>query len=736
MEGPIKKLSIAFYWHMHQPVYQLSPEGDYIMPWVRLHAVKDYLDMVTILDKFQKTKLNFNLVPVLLDALMDYGEKDFHDIHSRLTVKNISDLSGEDKTFILNNFFDANYQTMISPFARYNELYQRYTATADSDINIFTDPEYSDLMALFNIVWMDPIYKNVYPELGALIEKSSGYTQADRIKIIEIHRDIIRKIIPAYKHYVDQGRIEVTTSPYYHSILPILIDIKDAYTGDDLPDDLEMADDARIQVERALNRVEALIGKRPAGIWPSEQSVSPKMLDLLSKLGVKWTISDEGVLAASINYDFVRDFNGAMENPYPLMKTYNYKGVNMIFRNAFLPNLISFEYHNYDSDAAANDFYDRIKVAQSRLLSSPDDNHLLTIAMDGENCWENYQDDGSAFLSKVYELIEKDDTLETVLISDYLAKDIPKKLPQLAAGSWINHNFKVWIDEPLKNLAWCYLSRVHADFAEIIEKNPQNPNIELARRELFICEGSDWFWWYGEPNNSSHDNLFDYIFREHLKNVYIYLGADVPEFLDEPLLGTIDKPSRYPRCAFTPKLDGMPESEKEWLNSGCIDIADGPVHNDMMAFSKICFGSDKDNIYFRLYINPHMKNIKQLRQLYVYTRNRSKHQILSPIRVIHKTKNLLPVGREKFHDELIISVGSGEIEQIRIASAMENSLWVLEPSDGLKSVYGEVIDISVAFDKLGIAPGDVLEFLFVNANHGINDFYIPNDMLLTIQRAA
>ncbi|MDR1326911.1 MAG: hypothetical protein LBJ74_00735, partial [Heliobacteriaceae bacterium] len=532
------------------------------------------------------------------------------------------------------------------------------------------------------------------------------------------------------------GRIEITTSPYYHPILPILVDIKDTYAGADLPDDLHMAQDAKAQVKHALDRVEALLGKRPSGIWPSEEGVSPKVLDLLSQLGVKWTISDEGVLSNSINKEFVRDFNWHMENPYPLLKAYNYKGMNIFFRDSVIPNLISFEYYNQDSEAAANDLYERVKVIQSRLLSSPDENHLLTIAMDGENCWENYQDDGRIFLSKVYELIESDDSLETVLISDFLAQAPPKTLTKLSAGSWINHDFKIWIDEPMKNLAWCYLNSVHTDFSKYIKENPHNPNIELARRELYICEGSDWFWWYGEPNNSGHDNLFDYIFREHLKNVYIYLGIDVPEFLDQALLGPIDKHSRYPRCGFTPQLDGSSESDAQWLNGGCIEISGGPVLNEMRVFDKICFGSDKENVYFRLYFNSYTKDPKQINQLYIYTRNRNKHQVLSPVRVIHKTKNTLPLAREKFHNEVVISVCNGEAAQIRAASAIGSSLWALSPSWGMTTVCGEVIDISISFNKLDIAPGDVLEFLFVNANYGVNDFYLPNDMLLTLRREA
>lgn len=742
MMSQTKKLSIAFYWHMHQPVYQLTPTGDYLMPWVRLHAVKDYLDMVLILEKFPKIKLNFNLVPVLLDSLIDYGENDLHDIHSRLTVTDVEDLTADDKEFIINNFFDANFHSMILPSDEYNRLYQKYQLNPENDINMFSIQEYSDLMALFNLAWFDPIYKNMYPELKKLIKKGKGYTTEDRIKIIDIQRDIIRKIIPTYKKFSDEGKIEITTSPYYHPILPILLDIKGIKKSSetDLPLNLKMELDAKMQTEMALDRMEDIFGKRPRGIWPSEHCVNGKELNLFKELGVDWTISDEGILSNSINFEFVRDFRGYLEDPYHLLKSYKYKddGVNIIFRDSVIPNLIGFEYPNHPAEGAANDLYDRIKVIQSKLLSSPDENHLITIAMDGENCWENYTSDGSTFLSTIYSLIENDPSLETVLISDYLDKDTQKPLNKISSGSWVNRNFKLWIDEPLKNLAWTYLKQVRDDFSNYVKQNPLNPNIEAARRELFICEGSDWFWWYGEPNDSGRDNIFDYIFREHLKNIYLFLGLEVPQYLDTPLLSAITKPSRYPKGEFTPVMDGKEKDDENWMNAGCIKIPDGPVLKEDKFYDKICFGYDKDNLYLRFYINEYLKETrlmsKRVNQMYVYMRNQSRKQALSPIRIIQKTESLLPISKEKFHNEMQISIYDGEINLVRLVKAIPNNLWAITSSKTIKAVYDKVVDISIPFESLGVEHGEVLEFLFVNANYGVKDFYIPNDMLLTIKR--
>lgn len=743
-----KKLSIAFYWHMHQPVYQLSDDGDYLMPWVRLHAVKDYLDMALIINNFKKLKLNFNLVPVLLDSFIDYGEKGYHDIHSRLTITDVSELTNDDKEFILNNFFDANYSSMIYHHEPYNKLYQKRFASDKAEIGEFSNDEYSDIMAWFNLSWLDPIYKHKFPELRALLEKNGNFTLEDRMAIIEIHRKIIRMIIPTYKELWEQGRIEVTTSPYYHPILPVLLDIKSAQKNLSVPDlsidDLKMSDDAELQTKSALDRIETLLGKRPKGVWPSEHCVSPQELELFKELGIQWTISDEGILTNSIDFEFVRDFKGYLEDPYFLMKSYEYKtknsNIQMIFRDSVVPNLISFEYANHDPQVAAADLYDRIKVIQNKLQNSPDENHLLTIAMDGENCWENYFEDGETFLNAIYSMIEEDVTLETVLISDYLDKEKHhKQLKKIHSGSWINKNFQLWAGEPVKNLAWSCLKQVKEDLNGFINEEPNNPNIKLAHRELMIAQGSDWFWWYGEPNDSGQDHIFDYLFREHLKNVYRYFGVEPPNHLNSPLISIFTKPSRYPKSKISPRIDGIDgPDDGEWLNAGCINMPDGPVLHENKLFDKICYGADENNFYLRLYLsnfyqeNPQKNSI--MHQMYIYMRNCDRKQLQSPIRLINKTENIFPIMREKFHNELRISVLENKLYPAQLIKSMQGGLWAIQNAKDLKIAFQKVIDISVPFENLDVEHGERLEFFFANANFGIKDSFIPQDVLLNVQR--
>lgn len=748
MMSQVKKLSIAFYWHMHQPVYQLNPDSDYLMPWVRMHAVKDYLDMAMWIEKFNNLKLNFNLVPVLLDSLIDY-ENGAHDLHSRLTVAPVENLSREDKVFILNNFFDANYQTMILPNKTYHALYQKYQTYGGDDVNVFSQQEYSDIMALFNLVWIDPQFKNSNPKLKKLVKKEKNYTLEDRIEIIEIHRSIIKKIIPTFRKFVEENKIEITTSPYYHPILPILLDYKNIRENSS-PDDelleLKTELDAKMQTVSALDRIEELFGKRPKGVWASEQCVSENTLNMLSDIGVKWSVSDEGVLAKSIDFEFVHDFKGYLQDPYHLLKTYNFKTKNseikMIFRDSTIHTLVNFEYSHHDPVATANDLYDRIKVIQRKILSSPDEDHLLTIAMDGENCWENYSDDGNIFLQTLYELICKDKSLNTVLISDYLEETKEHKtLNKIVPGASFNRYFKLWIDEPVKDLAWTYLKRVRQDFSNFVKREPTNPNIIPARNELFICEGSDWFWWYGEPNYSGRDNIFDYLYRTHLKNIYHYLDLKAPDFLDEPLVSlSAYQPSNYPISYITPKIDGkdIKSSRNVWNKAGCIEIPDGPVLRESKLFEKIRFGMDKDNFYLKFHLNQYIKKnkspLQHTYQMYIYMRKAGHQQALSPIRLINKSQNVSPMSMEKFHNEIQISIRDDELRFLRLIKAIPGDMWVLENYKRIETAYDEVLDLKIPFDLLDINEGETLEFLFINANYGMTDFFVPNEMILSLTR--
>lgn len=751
-----KKLSLAFIWHMHQPVYKSEQNGIYLMPWVRLRAVKDYLDMLLVMDKFPGLKLNFNLVPMLISSIYDYGYNEAHDIFSRLTITPVEELTNDEKEFILNHFFDVNYQNMVLPNTEYKKLYDKRFQNGDCTIHDFSPQEYADIMSWFNLVWFDPMWRE-NPEIQALFAKKNGeFSQADREKIISLQRDLIKKIIPAYQKYQEDGKIEISTSPYYHPIMPVLLDMKDVIDSNpnaDYPElKSDMTQDAAYNVKMSLDRFEEIFGKRPAGMWPSEQCISEKTLQLFIDQGIKWTITDEGVLEQTLKKEFVRDFRGYLEDPYELCHSYRYvhegKQIGLLFRDAVLPNLIGFEYPHHDPVKAANDLYDRIKTKQKKLQNSPDKMHLLTIAMDGENCWENYREDGHEFLETLYKLILEDNDLETVRVSDYIeAVDkldwtgTPFELKHLKPGSWINRDFLLWIGEPTKNLAWTYMDDARCALKEYAQKYPNDENLEIAWQELLISQSSDWYWWYGEPNDSGQDDIFDHLFREHLKNIYRIIGKPIPSYLETPLAEFIEARSRYPKAPFENfKLTGKDPYEK-WENGGCLDIPAPPTMQEKRFFNKICFGYDTENLYLRFDINKFIldkdNGFKDFNQIYIYFKNKNDgHLHSAPIRVVNKTESIIPLIREPYNNEVKLTLFKNFHFEAQLAQATRDNLWVLQIKNGIEHVFEDYLEIKIPFHDLRVERGEMVEFFIIQGPLGIVDDFYPQNSLLPVVRPS
>ena len=756
-----KKLSVAFVWHMHQPVYKSDKNGIYLMPWVRLRAIKDYLDMLLIMEKFPKLKLNFNLVPMLIASLYDYGFKGAHDIYSRLTITPVEDLSDDEKEFIINHFFDANYENMVLPNVEYKKLYDKRVNNPDISINDFSLQEYSDIMAWFNLIWFDPMYRDNEELAGFFSKKNGEFTLEDRKKIIDLQREIIREIIPTYKKFQDEGRIEISTSPYYHPILPVLLDMEDieAVNPNTAYPDLtsDMTEDAELNIKLALDKFEEIFGKRPNGMWPSEQCVSEKTLQLFKKMGIKWTIADEGVLEQTLKKEFVRDFRGYLEDPYELSHSYRFKPKKMryfkkgdylsiLFRDAVIPNLIGFEYPRHDSVKAANDLYDRIKTRQKKLESSPDKMHIVVIAMDGENCWENYKNDGHDFLETLYGLIEEDENLETVKISDYIEQvdkldwsGTPFELEHIRAGSWINRDFLLWIGEPVKNLAWTYMDKARCDLKEFEKNNPDDPRLALAWEELLISQSSDWYWWYGEPNDSGQDDIFDHLFREHLKNIYKIIDKPIPSYLENSLTEFSEAHSRYPKGPFINFLLTGKDPHNKWENAGCIDIPASPTMKENKFLNKIYFGYDSDNLYLRFDINKYIQDkeigFKDFNQIYIYFKNRTNQSYNeSPIRMVNKTENFLPLLKDTYSSEIKLTLFRNFHFNAQLVQATKDNLWVLQMKNNIDQVFKDFLEVRIPFDDLRVSKGEMIEFFVIEGPLGVTNEFYPQNSLLPVVR--
>lgn len=743
-----KKLSVAFIWHMHQPTYKDGQTGDYIMPWVRLHCIKDYLDMLLMLEEYPNIKQTFNIVPLLIDQILDYAQNDAHDIHSRLTVTDIKDLSEQDKTFIIDQFFDANYTNLIEPHAPYKLLYEKRYQNNYFDTKSFSEQEYSDLMAWFNLAWFDPYWVQTNSELRKLYNKGKNYTFEDRKNIIEIQREIIRQVVPTYKQFLEKGAIEISTSPYYHAILPLLIDFESsrrAVSGIQLPESKSgFNEDAQMHITKAIEKFKDVFGQAPNGIWPSEQCISPETLKMMSNLGVKWTITDEGILARTMGKEFIRDFRGILEDPYDLCRAYKYKAddsdINILFRSAVLANLIGFEYGNHDPKVAANDLYERIKTTQAKLQASPDNHHIVTIALDGENCWESYHQDGRPFLLELYKLLSEDDSLEIETVNGFMQKlDSVKELHSIHSGSWINRNFQLWIGDVTKNLAWDYLSKTRQDLIHFCkEQGCSDELFKKAWEEIYIAEGSDWFWWYGEPNDSGHDDIFDKLFRAHLQNVYNLLGKPVPEYLTIPLEAFIGKPSKNPKGVLSPLINGVVNTDEKWTNAGCIEMPHGPMYKSDKLFDRIFFGNDHENIYFRFDINEfHLEEAKNdvySNEIFIYFNSQNHLKHVSHMRIKNRGDITLQVAKYPYTFELEIPIAQGKILAPVLSEAMESYLWKVNLGHNVSHKYGNVLEIAVPFEDLELEKGQEVHFIVAISKSNILQEIIPQNKALTIKR--
>lgn len=740
-----KKLSIAFVWHLHQPNYKDSATNMYLMPWVRLHAIKDYLDMLLILDEFPKIRQTFNIVPLLMDQLEDYAHNEAHDVHSALTIKEVKNLSEQDKIFILNSFFDANYNSMISVHPRYNELYEKRQSSG-ANTKSFSEQEYSDILMWFNLAWFDPSWQKTIPELNAFCQKEEGYTLEDRIRVIEIQREIIRNIIPSYKARFEQGKIEITTSPYYHNIMPLVIDndcTKLSKSIETQPRNrFAHPEDAMAQVQKSIEKFEQVFGRKPHGFWPSEQCISDDALKMIKKAGFKWTISDEGVLAKSLNTIFERDFDGSLLNPYPLCQSYNFgkekDALRIIFRSAFIANLINFQYGSYEPKVAAEDLYSKLKTTREKLEMSPDENHLVVIALDGENCWESYQKDGIPFLKHLYRLISEDSGLDALTVSEYMDK-IKKEhvLESVMPGSWINRDFQMWIGDSVKNLAWDYLSRIRKDLVKFSKEKHDPSRIELAWQEFYVAQGSDWFWWFGEPNNSGQDELFDFLFRNHLKQIYKLLCKEVPAYLERPLETLVTKQSYTPKDYIKPQINGR-SSLGDWENAGYVQTVQGPLYNFEKLFSKIYFGNDNEKIYLRFDVNKNnIENLKDknfVSQIMLYFQGFNNTSTISYVRM-RQTKDYIPnVLRYAYSHEIEIPIICGKVLLPVFSKSMENLLWEIIINHDIKFVYNQVIEMAIPFDDLNIKSGDKVNLTILTGKSSVIDEIITKDRPISFIR--
>ncbi|UNC93255.1 glycoside hydrolase family 57 protein [Candidatus Contubernalis alkaliaceticus] len=541
-----KPLNIAFVWNQHQPYYKDTVKNEYIMPWVRLHGCKNYYQMVAILREYPTIRATFNLTPALIEQIEDYLEGEAVDYYM-LVMKPARALSSREKSFLLQHYFDIHWDRVVALYPRYQQLLnkqgrKREPVSLEGVIDKFSTQDYLDLQVWFNLVWIDLEIREKDLFLRGLQEKGSGFTEEDKTTLLAKQWNILQKIIPEHRELQENRQIEIITTPYYHPILPLLIDSNSALRANPdmpLPKQFAYPQDAREQTEKAIQQYEKYFGFKPYGVWPPEQAVSPETITQLVEQGFRWTISDEEILSKSLGLDIHRDEFGHVTNPEVLYQPYrvniNGSEISMIFRDHYLSDKIGFSYHHMSVQHAVDDLQHRLHKIRENLHNSPG-NYLVTISLDGENAWEWYPGDRKDFLHQLYRRLSDDQLLNTVTVNTYLEDNPPsQKLNYLFTGSWVHHSLARWIGTRNKNVMWDYLTKTRKDFQKRVDAGEKPEIIQKARESLFMAEGSDFPWWV-DSTSYYLAAPFEALFRKHLMNVYKVLGMEVPEYLKRPVL--------------------------------------------------------------------------------------------------------------------------------------------------------------------------------------------------------
>ena len=607
-------LRVIILWHQHQPFYKDLVTGEYRLPWVRLHALKDYYGMVKLLDEFPNVHQTFNLVPSLITQIQDYVAGTAHDPFLKVAAKPARDLTANERRFALQYLFQANPVNMIGRYPRYHELWERFRGAGDSPERAekyFQPQDFTDLQVLSQIAWFDEFFLDD-PDIAALIKKGRGFSLEEQSFAITRQRALLGEVLPAHAAAAQQGRIEISTSPFYHPILPLVCDTNMggiSTPGLPLPQNRFLhPEDAREQLRRGLDLHQQVFGVRPVGVWPSEGSVSEEVLSIAQSLGVKWMATDEGVLGRSLGINFARDGEGRL-SPHTAEKLYTIHRfesgsteMHLIFRDHTISDLVGFVYSGMPAQDAANHLIHNIKQAAQPILNQGRD-AVVSVILDGENAWEYYPRSGREFLRRFYDTLQREPGVEAVTVSEAIARHHDfGRLTSLVPGSWINANFNVWIGAPEDNRSWDYLYHARNFYAEAAPRSTEAQR-KLALEELLIAEGSDWNWWYGPEHHSANDREFDELYRKHLSNVYQALGATAPDYLAQPISGGQTRPEFTPQTSYIhPRIAGDMVRYFEWMGAAIYtaDHRAGAMHGKQFLVDSVRAGIDGSNVYGRL----------------------------------------------------------------------------------------------------------------------------------------
>lgn len=735
-------LNLAIIWHMHQPYYKNVLTGMYEMPWVRVHASQEYIDSPEILMQHPGVKVTFNLVPSLVEQIEDYANNDVYDWHTYWAEKGIDNLTDEEAHTMQFQFFwtpNWTYNSDLPASRYYHYLYNKtkHNLKPDTimDDTLLPKNELLDLEVCWFLFQLSPWYvegrynaSDKDQRILDLYQKYGGFTLDDLHLVLAKQKEMIGKVMDMYRQVRDNGQAEITVSPYYHPILPLLM--MDHWYGDsgDYVDKGVWRDDTMAQLDSAADLYRKYFSAEPDGLWPSEESVSQSVISPIADAGFKWMVSDEMVLQES---GFDTSDNNVLCRPYIVSQ--DGRQVDMVFRDRVISDRIAWQYGKMTPKAAVDDFMDYLKNVRDSLNDPA--NSLITVALDGEN-WMfmsfDTQDNGRPFLNELYSRLENTDWIRTTTPSEFIAKHPPdpkvQSIETLArdapngAGSWIDGTMSTWAGEPDEDQAWERLAAARQTVDDYAAAHPNTTETQKAKKAIYAAEGSDWFWWYGLDQDSGYDELWDLLFKTHLKAAYDAVGAELP-----PYLKTLWLPPQMPDTAGSGRIEPIIDGTAlpgEWDGADVyLDDEDPGVESDL-DIRAVYVGFDASNLFAR--IDMQSSNLSALVgdedadiSLYIGAADATDMNILGANYV---TKySAVPLNfPARFKIKILLSqVLTTGMTSYAIYEADGSENWIYKMSlTGDTAAVGSIVELSVPLTSIGIEAGNEFRIKVATARIG------------------
>lgn len=572
-------LNLCFFWHMHQPDYRGS-DGVMSMPWVFLHAIKDYYEMPWLLSQYKDLKATFNITAPLIEQLNLYTDPLKNDYFLSLWERDPSILDDEERVWLIKTCKSTQYETMIKPIEHFSFLYHKEELSVE---------ELIDFEMLFMLSWCGNYLRHENTLVKILFQKEKGFTQTDKAQLLQVLCDFVSTILPFYARLQKEGVISLSTTPYNHPILPLLLDMENAKRANEhttLPDNpMSLREDAIEQVERSITLYEKTFGTTATGFWPAEGAVDEESVNIYKECGLSWIATDEAILFRSLDDDTRAN----------LYKPYDYNGMTIGFRDHGLSDLIGFNYRFKSGHDASEHFMQVVEP-----IAHTQEDATLFVILDGENAWEFFENNAYDFFTALYERFSNTTWCKTVTMDEVSKLENKDILEKLSPGSWIHGNFDTWSGHSEKNRAWELIYQTRRDVDNYVGEISKEVAEEI-KFHFLASECSDWFWWYGDDHVTEFGLEFDALFREHLIRIYHLLHVQPPSDLFIPIIAHKSAVSFLvkPQTSISPLIDGKNSSFFEWLGSGSVDESKLYSTMDRVRgpIEKIHYGHDHNTLF-------------------------------------------------------------------------------------------------------------------------------------------